>query len=394
MSHSSSYYTVILALILFLLTFSLLIFFYIKRKKSSIKALDYIIGILFGASLLAVLNILEFYFHNSWPIFGGTNSSFADDVSTLTNIVILVQFILNLYIYFVAESFLQLRPKPIRLVIISLFSGVIFILSAYFALSGERIPTTSILYFASETSGLDSLVFDLLQLFIICLLAYAYVLQFKFTSNSKVKKYISILLLSIGFYVLGSISEFLEHFNFPDVDGNIAAIFTFLVLAVFYIKFPNFIYLTPANISFVQVVSKSGISLYKAEVEQLPIDGDDDVVHLIGPALSAVNQLVSEFVQDDSQSYSTNIKSIGYGHSIIMFETTGEIRVILETDRVTAVLQRSLRYFLEEFDRVFQPSLGESGGIIDIVKSGITPEELFIKCIPIISSKTVISQYA
>ena len=390
MSHGS-FSSVIIAIVLFIIALTLLLLFYQKRKRSGVKALDYIIWIFFGVSLLSALAVVEFYLHNSWVIFGGPDPLSGGKVSNFTNILVVVQFLLNLYIYYIAESFLQPRPHLHRLFVVSFLSGIICVLSFYFLTTGVRIQTTDIIGFASATSGLDSLVFDLLQLFIISQLAYVYILQFRFVANKQIRKYIAILLISIGLYLLGSILELLEHFNFPEVDGNIAAILTFLVLAAFYSKYPNFIYLTPANISFIQVVTKTGITLYKAEIERQP---EKEMVQLVGPALSAINQLVSEFVQDTTSSRDTDITNIGYGNGVIMFETAGKIRVILQTDRSTAILRRSLRYFVEEFNRTFEASIGEAGGIIDPAQYNVAPEEIFVKCIPIVSSKSVISQYA
>ena len=393
MSHRQSTTSVILALSLFIIAFLLLLFFYWKRKTSGIKALDYMIGIFLGVSIIAIFSIPEYYFHESWFIFGGKNPLSNASVPNLANIATLAQFILILYVYYVAESFLGQRPNLFRLSIISSLSGVFILLSTYFLLTRERIQTSQIFgKSVSNTSGLDSFVFDFLQIIVISLFAYVYVLQFKFTANKQVRKYILIILFAIFLYVIGSILEFLEHFGFPDIDGIIFAILTFLVLAVFYFRYPNFIYLTPANITFIQIVSKNGISLYKAEAGSL---GNEEAAQLVGPALMAVNQLVNEFVSGNSkqQEFDNSIKSIGYNHGIILFETAGEIRAILETDRATAILRRSLRYFLEEFNRTFKSSLGETGGIIETSAQGVTPEDLFIKCIPIVSCKAIFSHY-
>jgi hypothetical protein len=169
------------------------------------------------------------------------------------------------------------------------------------------------------------------------------------------------------------------------VNAFLTSIPTFLILAYYYIKYPNFVYLAPCKIQFLQLVSSEGQLLYAAELKE-DLDTTD---FLVGPSLTSIGVIIQELVGKDAGDFS--IKKFEYNDGFILFEQVGDLSAIIQTDRPSYILKRALRYFVREFDVTFQDQIVNFKGRIENTEAGVSPDDIFRQCIPIVQSKTLLS---
>jgi hypothetical protein len=112
---------------------------------------------------------------------------------------------------------------------------------------------------------------------------------------------------------------------------------------------------------------------------------------LVGPSLTSVNLIIEELVSSERDVIEIN--KFVYTGGYILFEKVGGIRAILQTDRPARILKRSMRYFLREFDKQFHAQIIDFRGNIKS-SEGVSPDDLFRKCIPIVASKAITSSYS
>ncbi len=388
MTHESEVGKLLAPVILVILTTSIFLILYKKRKEERIRALDWPMAIFGSTTILGIMQIFKQLFHDDWFIFSKINEinqSQPDlDLSVAADPVRFIHVIILLLLYTFAEQFLGDRLHPLRLFFMSFLVGIYYFLSYYFVMTGEIIFTDDLFPFFRHTA-FDSLIFDLIQLIAMGSILYSFYSQYRVTEEIQFKRNLIIIQAAVLLYFVTSFWEILEHItDIKPVNAFQTSIPTFLILAYYYIKYPNFVYLAPCKIQFLQLVSSNGTLLYAAELKE-DLDTTD---FLVGPSLTSIGLIISELVgkKDDF-----NIKKFEYNDGFILFEQVGELSAIIQTDRPSFILKRALRYFVREFDVTFNDQITNFTGIIEKSADGITPDDIFQQCIPIVQSKTLLS---
>jgi hypothetical protein len=377
---------ILVPIIFFTLVTSITILLFIRRKQSGVNALDWPIAIFFTVSLMGFFEIIKTFFPNL-IIFASGDKSTAFDIIRIFHLIALI------LLYVMAETFLNDRLNLLRLSILTSLIATYFFLGVYYLSTGLTILTRDIIGFgvnhANYTSYLEALVFDIFQVIVVGLLLFVYLKQYKFASETVFKKYILAFIFAIIFFFLSSLYEICEHFFLiPNLSAFLTAIPTFILLAAIYFKYPNLIFLAPCNISALQLINTDGVVLY---VAQLLDNSSISETHefLLGPGLISINTMIEEILQEEA----IEIKKIVFNTHTIVFQRIGDLRAILITNRSAQILKRAMRHFLREFRKEFADQIDNYKGYVMANEKGITPEDLFRKCIPIVESEEIISSF-
>ncbi len=323
--------------ILTLITGSLTIYLIYKRKSSKLYALDWFIAIFGGVSLLGIVELLKLYFRDSWVIF----KYVSEENSTLTDPVRIIHLSILIILFLISENFLSDSFNSLRLVIMTSITSIYIGLSIYYLSTGNFIYSDDIFPFTQHTT-LDSFFFDFIQLFILSTLLYVYITQYKVSISKQIKNRIIIIITALILFVLIVFIELLNNFlPMPDVNTFMLSLPSFLLLAYFYIKYPNLAYLAPARIKFLQIVTTSGELLYAVEFNK-DLESSD---LLLAPSLTAINSILGDLLHTDD----VNVKEYKYDNGYILFEKLGKIIVVLESSRPSQILRRAMRYLIRSF---------------------------------------------
>ncbi len=371
-------------LILVLLAGGLTILFLVKRKKTQVNALDWFIISFFFVTVMGILQLFKLYFIDDWLLFKYASNDTLNH-SLPVDPVRFFHLLAILVLFLMAEQFLSDSMNSVRMGLMSGLLSIYLALSIYFVSTGKLIYADEIWPFL-EHHTIDSLVFDTIQMIISMLLLYVYVKQYTVTDSKQIKFYLGIISLSVVIFAIASVLELLEvFFTGFDVSGFLSTIPTLLILAYFYTRYPNFVYLTPSKIMFLQIVSSKGQLLYAAELKDTLTTSD----FLIAPSLTSVNTILGELVgKKDLQ-----VSKMNYNGGLIIFERIGDNIIILQTDRPAGILKRSMRYFLRVFNKEFNSQIIDFKGFIDVNDKNISPDDVLRQCIPIVQAKALTSSY-
>ncbi|MHA2248819.1 MAG: hypothetical protein ACXAD7_00590 [Candidatus Kariarchaeaceae archaeon] len=370
-------------IILSLLTFVIFIILAKKRRDTQVNALDWIISIFGFTFLLGLAQIMKIFLHDDISFFDAA----VEDTALGTDIPRVIHLLVLIFLYLMAEQFLGDNLHSFRLIFISSLVSIYTYLTIYYVTTDTVVYTDEILEFAQNTS-FDEFIFDFIQLFAVGLIFYIYTIQYFVTEDKRFKRFLLIIVIAVIIFLITAFLEILEHFiDMEPINAFLTAIPTFLLLAYFYIRYPNFVYLAPTKIAFLQIVTEHGNMLYAAELKE-ELDTSD---YLVGPSLTSVNYIVEELVSSDDQV--VELKKFVYNGGTILFEKVGNIRAILQTDRPARILKRSMRYFLREFNRLYSDQILDFKGYIKATTDGVSPDDLFRRCIPIVASKAITSSF-
>lgn len=367
-------------IILVVLSGFLAAYFFYSRRNSGVNALDWFIATFTSTFLMGVFQILKLLFEGEWVLFKYTN----DAHSLITNPVRLMHLIALLILFFMAEYFINDRINIFRGSILAGLLGTQIFLAIYYVTTGNLILTNDIIPFAQSTS-IDGLLFDLSGLEISILLQYVYFKQYQLTADKQIRRYLIIFNFTLLLFNLGNLIEIAEHFlPIGDINAFITVLPVFLILAVFYIRYPNFVYLSPSRIKFLQMISNNGELLYAVEISQ----STGSKEFLIAPIFASVNSLIGELVGQEE----IEMQAYHYQGGVILLENLGNVQVIVQAERPAKILRRSMRYFIREFHKHFKKQISNFDGSIQ-KENGVDPDMILRKCIPIVQSEVIISSY-
>ncbi len=328
--------------------------------------------------MTGIIQLSSYFFHNYWLF-----SMFDDESSPMMfSIVRNLGIIFMLLVYYFSESMIRNTPNPFRLSLLSTALFGYLISGIYFINTGHLIRTNEIMPFAQATKW-DEFCYDIIFLTGLLILFYNFYKQFEQSVEGIFKKNLLFLLIGIGVFLLTYLVEIMEHFlPIPDVDFVIFSVPMFLIIGYVYISNPNFIFYTPIDISLLQISSIDGHLIYSQEF----VSEVSSKEYLISIGLSGVNSILEEIVDPETQGLT--IRSIDFVGGTLIFEQIGELVAVVQADRETLTLRKSIHYLIEEFYK-------EYGRSITAVEGGVTHNEfhdieaLILRCIPIIQSKLV-----
>ncbi|MCY3413473.1 MAG: hypothetical protein INQ03_17665 [Candidatus Heimdallarchaeota archaeon] len=376
-------------IIILILTGGLTSLFAYKRKTTNVNALDWMIGIFATTFIMGLVQIFKLYFQDEWVVFSlskGDHALFVDPVKFF-------HFAALIILYFMCEQFLSDSFNNLRISILTSLVSLYVFASLYYLASGEILLTSTFLPMATQTS-IGSIIFDLIQLYIAILLTYVYYAQYHVSESVTIRNNLRILLVALAIFVVASVIEVFEVFIpglEPYANGFLLMIPTFLIISIFYARNPNFVYLAPSKVLFLQVVSSAGQLFYAVEFKET-MDTSD---FLVAPSLTSVNTILGELVGERDLQLSKFEYDIGDNdNGYIVFERIGENLIILQTNRPAGILKRAMRYFLREFNKEFESQIINFSGHISVNDKNISPDDVLRMCIPIVQAKPLISSYA
>ena len=370
-----------IAIIFFAITTSIAIILFFRRRNSGINALDWPILVFSTIALMGVFQTLK-VLDPELPVFAPEGSAIGVDIVRLLHLTALI------LLFIMSEVFISERINTLRTAIFVSLLSMFALVTVYFISTGIVLKTIGVLGFGSETSNLDEAIFDTLQFFTVSELTYVYIEQYKVTKFDIFKKYLTLFVIALIAFWGASTLELLEHFftGVPNFDAFLMSIPTFLILAFSYISYPEFVYLAPSDITFLQIIDKYGVVYYAAELTKEDLNASD---FLLGPGITTVNTMLEDFIGESD----VEIKKFVFNKRVILFEKIGDIRLILLTNRPVNILKRAMRYFLREFTKEFRDQIGNFKGYLEPTSSGKTPDDLFKQCLPIVQNRSFTSNY-
>ncbi len=369
------------ALVFFVLTTSIATVLFYRRKKSGINALDWPIGVFTTTALMGLFQTIK-VLNPELPIYAPDGGAIGTDIVRLLHLFALI------LLFIMSEVFISERINTVRTVVFFSLISMFGLVTIYFFSTGTVLKTTEVLGFGNPVSNMDEAIFDVLQFFTVTELTYVYVAQYNITKFDVFKKYLTFFVIALAIFWVGSTLEVLEHFvpGVPNFDAFLLGIPTFLILAYSYISFPEFVYLAPSDITFLQIIDKYGVVYYAAELKDEDLNASD---FLLGPGITTVNTMLEDFIGESD----VEIKKFVFNKRVILFEKIGDIRMILLTNKPVNILKRAMRYFLREFTKEFDDQIKDFKGYLTPSPSGKTPDDLFKQCLPIVQNRNFSSNY-
>ena len=239
MSHETGFADYIPPVILTLLTLMIFVILVKKRRETGVSALDWIIAIFGTVFLLGVGQLFKMNFHDDVNFFGG---NLADEATGFepalgNDLVRVLHLIVLIILYLMAEQFLSDKLHSLRLIVFTALISTYIFLTIYYLTTDTIIHTDEIIPNTKEFSTIEHVIFDTMQLFSIALISYVYLIQFRITEDTRLRRYLVIINIAVIIYLVSALIETLEHFVLnSDVDAFVTAIPTFLILAYFYIR--------------------------------------------------------------------------------------------------------------------------------------------------------------
>ncbi|MFW9931716.1 MAG: hypothetical protein ACFFDR_03600 [Candidatus Thorarchaeota archaeon] len=296
-----------------------------KSRQAHLLSLGLIFGFI-GVTLFAI----EPFLPSGNPL--GAN------VSVLVNGVFYVLMLYCIYLHF--EQVVRLTPRLERLAIMSALLGI--------GLSTSFIILTT----SSPSVGLgtvNDLAHDLSRMLTFTFATYVSFRGWLLTRERGANiEWISLIILTIGSVP----TAIANHTDLSSLDGlslyELGDLITFvgLVLLVsIYIRKPDYLYRMPVPIHDVILYNAAGIAVYSRLVQNKGFESAKVPEHLMSMAVTAISTLLSESLQTDAQ-----LELIESRNRTLLFETQGELTVLLICDRATYFVRRSLRILLRSIN--------------------------------------------
>ncbi len=296
-----------------------------KNRQAHLLSLGLIFGFI-GVTLFAVDPFLP----AGNPLGGNT--------SVLVNGVFYVLMLYFIYLHF--EQVIRLTPRLERLAIMSALLGI--------GLATSMIILTT----PSPSTGLGTVndfAHDLSRLFTFIFAAYVSFRGWLLTRERAANiEWLSLLILTIGSIP----TAIANHTDLNSIDGlsmyELGDLVTFvgLVLLVsIYIRKPDYLYRMPVPIHDVILYNAAGIAVYSRLVQNKGFESSKVPEHLMSMAVTAISTLLSESLHIDAQ-----LELIESRNRTLLFETHGNLTVLLICDRATYFVRRSLRQLLKSID--------------------------------------------
>ncbi len=287
------------------------------------------IGLIFGFVGVSVFAIEPFI-----PIDGLLNGK----TSVLVNGVFYVLMLYFIYLHF--EQVVRLIPRLDRLVIMSALLGIGLATSVIILTSSSTLPNLSEANdYAHDLSRILTFLFAMYVSFRCWLLT---------RERAARTEWVSLLILTIG-SIPTAIANHSELSSLGDISlyevGDLITFIGLVLLVSIYIRNPDYLYRMPVPIHDVILYNATGIAVYSRLVQNKGFESSKVPEHLMSMAVTAISTLLSESLQTDARLQLINSKN-----RTLLFESLGDLTVLLICDRATYFVRRSLKQLLKSFD--------------------------------------------
>jgi hypothetical protein len=236
----------------------------------------------------------------------------------------------------------------------------------------------------AQSTRLDELFYDIILFTSLLMITYVYFQQYQVSDDEFYRRNILYIVIGFSFFLLTYTIEISEHFfPIPDVDFVFFTLPMFLIIGYVYLRYPNFIFYTPIDVSLLQISTTSGHLLYATEFKSKISSRD----YLISIGLSGLNNMLGEIVDPDTEGLTIN--SIHFDRGVILFEKLNDLVAIIQADHESYILRESIRYLIREFHTQYGSQIRNiEGGVMFNNFKEI--DALLTRCIPMIQSKIII----
>jgi len=296
-----------------------------KNRQAHLLSLGLTFGFI-GVTLFAV----EPFIPSGNPLVG--------NISVLVNGVFYVLMLYFIYLHF--EQVVRLTPRLERLALMSALLGIGLATSAIILTNqSSSVGLTAVNDYAHDLSRLLTFLFATYVSF------RGWLLTRERAAN--------IEWLSLSILTVGSLpTAIANHSDFNSFAGlsmyEIGDLVTFIglvLLVSIYIRKPDYLYRMPVPIHDVIIYNAAGIAVYSRLVQNKGFESSKVPEHLMSMAVTAISTLLSESLQTDAQ-----LELINSRNRTLLFETRGNLTVLLICDRATYFVRRSLQQLLRSID--------------------------------------------
>ncbi len=352
-------------LLLILMVLFLLIY---RRNNKKIKLLDWMIAVF---SLSAAQGITEIFIYYLKYIYG---IGLDNPRNFRFNEIHSIPYAFALFtIYILAELMTGYRPHPIR------FSLIVSVLASYLSIYFYTIFDNYSLEFDHPAyKSISKTIFDFYQVIVMIFISYIFFKAYR-KSNNKQNKIGSLLIfISTVLYVLGASWELGEDLlHFPPVYGAITFSFTFIILAIIYIKYPYFVFTVPTRIHKLILSTDSGLYLYSVELKTEQITENSDEL-----LAAAINSIIRFFEQETGSQ--ETIRLIDLGDREMIFSAGKYLQGIMIVDNSSYIVHKSLEHFITEFEKEFDKNTNTFNIQMPDIEEG---KKIVLRCFPYIESE-------
>lgn len=371
--------TLVVTLFNFFIALTIFVMLLSRRMKTGIQALNILLWVFGSLFVLISTELVITFFSDHLPVY--LNDS--ETIPVILEPIRILNYIFMFSIYIFCEQVLSAKVHRLRIAIIAIMTSAIITIGVIDINLSILVLTSDVLKFANDTR-LDEFVFDIYQVLVMSFSVYVFNLQRTHSSAKALKRYSFYLELASLFFAISMAIEVFEHISDSfEIDAFISGIPTILVLAYVYIIHTRYIHLVPADIKFLQIIYKGGVPIYAADFGE----SAENIEYLVGPGLYSIKTVVGELIENNTEDFT--ITSISHSSGAIIFEKVDELIGVIQTSRDSHMLRSSMKFFLSKFLESYRDDLQNYKGVLQ--QRGITPDELLVKCVPIVESKQMIS---
>ena len=255
------------------------------------------------------------------------------DAAILANGVFYILMFYSLFIHF--ERVNALAP---RLVPLAIMSG----------LAAVGLTTSAVILGVGSSSALillNNFAHDAIRGLVLLLAAFTAFRGWLLTHEREgMMEWVSLLILAIGGIptILGNYTEIDDFLGLGLYEwGDLVTFIGLLILVLIYIYNPDYLYRMPVPIHGVIMYNSTGIATYSRQVRNKGFEATKMPDELMSMSITAISSVLSESLHGSAE-----LRHIDAKFRILIFETRGDITVMLICAKATYFLRRSLKLLL------------------------------------------------
>ena len=229
---------------------------------------------------------------------------------------------------------------------------------------------------------LFSIFFDLFQITIMGNALIVFHRIFRKASYKQLKRIAFLFHVAFALLFLISVLEFGEHFLGYNSPGALLLGLVFLMLAILFLLYPYYVYLSTSDISRLLLLNNNGLLIYSCRLGDKEPFGDFE--YLIGGAITALETFLQNIFSSDKKLNAIFLED----KSLTMVE--GEVLLgIAIVDKSSFILENSMKQFLKEVEYTHPILKKKDAPLILDEKMLKSIANTLAKCFPFIQSSDV-----
>ncbi|MHA1912200.1 MAG: hypothetical protein ACTSYA_10940 [Candidatus Kariarchaeaceae archaeon] len=190
---------------------------------------------------------------------------------------------------------------------------------------------------------LFSFFFDLFQMTIMGNAFFVFNRVFRKASFKQLKRIALLFNIAFAMLFLVSIIEFGEHFLGYNAPGALLLGIVFLMLAILFLLYPYYVYLTTSDINRLLLLNNNGLLIYSCRLGDKEPFGNFE--YLIGGAITALETFLQNIFSSHKKLNSIFLED----KSLTMIEGEALVGIAI-VDKSSFILENSMKQFLKEVE--------------------------------------------